>query len=124
MPLEHRKIEYSNSELQAALVSYCLRHSISLPDAFIASIDLEWQPSLEATFRFSDFDDASREVVLSEPEIAAALIDYCHSHGMPLPHHAEKVLEPSPKKGVAMLIRMTWGDLQEWKLDGVKAKTA
>lgn len=113
MPLEHRKIEYSNTELQAALVNYCLRHDIHLPDAFIAGIDLKWQPRPVATFEFSDLDDPNRAVSLKEPEIAAALIDYCHAQHMPLPHHGEKILEPSSKDGIAMLIRLEWGDLRK-----------
>ena len=124
MPLEHRKIDFSNAELQAAMVSYCLRHSIHLPDAFIAGIDLQWQPKLEATFRFSDFDDSNRAIILNEPEIAASLIEYCHAQNMPLPHHADKVLEPSDRDGVAMLIRMSWGDLRRMKNNSVKASNA
>jgi len=113
MPLEHRKIEFSNAELQAALVNYCLRHNIRLPDAFIAAIDLEWQPEVKASFRFSDLKDASRTISLKKPEIAAALIDYCHTHRMPLPHHAAKVLEASGEDSIAILIRYVWGDLRE-----------
>ncbi len=116
MPLEHRKIEFSNAELQAAMVNYCLRHGIRLPDAFIAAIDLEWQPEVKASFRFSDLKDVSWSVRLKKPEIAAALMDYCHVNRMPLPHYAAKVLEASGDDGIAILIRYVWGDLRE-KLD-------
>ncbi len=117
MPLEHRKIEFSNAELQAALVNFCMRHGIHLPDAFIAGIDLKWGMEVTANFQFADFKDEGRVIGFKEPEIAAALIDYCHAHQKPLPHHAAKILEASGDDGLAILIQYVWGDLR-----GKKAK--
>jgi len=107
VPIEIRKIEFSNSDLQAAMVNYCLRHNIALPDAFIDHIDVAWDNGAAATFVFSDVKPGSRAVSLKQSEIAAALIDYCHAKHMPVPHAGEKLLEPCADS-VAMLIHFTW----------------
>ena len=112
MPNEIRKIEFSNPELQAALVSYCLRHNIHFPDAFINRINVEWQGETTATIVFADRepDSDSRTVVLQRAEIAAALIDYVHANHMPLPHYGEKVMEPFGD-GIALLVHYAWGEI-------------
>jgi len=109
MPNEIRKIEFSNAELQAALVNYCLRHDIRLPNVLIDRIDVAWEEEATATFVFSDAKPDARAVVLKRAEIAAALIDYMHANHMPLPHYAEKLLEPCGG-GIALLVHFAWGE--------------
>ena len=109
MPEELRKILFSKDEVQAAVVDYCLRSKILLPDKIIDDLEVRADPEEMVVLKYADTGPAeTKEVGLSRDQVAAALIRYCSSVNVPLPRSARKVLQPVDD-GIAMLINMDWG---------------
>lgn len=110
MPLDLRTTIFSNEELATALVEYARREKIDLPLTAAERVVLDWEPTLSAQLEFTP-DAAGRTETLTfeKNEVAAAVILYCHAFKEPVPHHAEKGLEPY-KDGIQLLIRFPWGD--------------
>ena len=109
MPEELRKIHFSKEEVQAAVVDYCLRSKILLPEKNIDDLEVCADSEAMVVLKYvaaAPGDDT--EVELSRDQVAAALIRYCSSISVPLPRSAQKVLQPVDD-GIAMLINMDWG---------------
>ena len=111
MPVDLRKVIFSNEEVQAALVNYCLRHDIKMPDTHITSIDVHWEPELTTDMHFEPQENNGdgKELSFSNEQLAAALILYCQVKGDPLPRESQKTLEPVAD-GVSLTTRHAWGD--------------
>ena len=111
MPVDLRKVIFSNEEVQAALVNYSLRKEIKMPDAKITRIDVHWEPHLNTDMYFdSDGENGDEKVVsFSNEQLAVSLILYCKLQNDPLPKYGEKTLEPI-SDGVSLSIRYGWGD--------------
>ncbi len=115
MPLDLRTTIFANDELVAALLDYAQERDVTLPLTRPRIAIMTWEPELNVNVVF--FPDAvEREEALSftRNEVAAALILYCHSFHEPVPHHAEKSLEPY-RDGIQLMIRFPWGPL--WNSD-------
>jgi len=114
MPIDLRKIVFSNAEVQAALVNYCMRHNTKRPDTGISSVVVRWQTDLSSDMHFGAVDGNGEGEVLSfsNEELAVALILYCHLFKDPLPHDAIKTLDPAGD-GVALTLRHGWGKVVE-----------
>ena len=109
MPEELRKILFSKEEVQAAVVDYCLRAKIQLPDHNIADLEVRADPEAMVVFKYADTGpEETNEVELSRNQVAAALIHYCGAINVPLPRGAQKVLQPSDD-GISLLINIDWG---------------
>jgi hypothetical protein len=108
VPVELRKILFAEEELQAAVIDYCLRSKIRLPEASIDSIDITDDAEACVVLNFdTDHTDDVRDVKLSRDQVAASLIRYCGEHKIPLPRKARKILQPGDE-GVALLINIRW----------------
>lgn len=114
MPVDLRKIVFSNAEVQAALVNFCMRNNTKMPTTSIARVDVRWQKELSSDMHFVALDGKGEGEVLSfsNEELAVALILYCHLFKDPLPHDAIKTLDPAGD-GVALTLRYGWGDVVE-----------
>ncbi len=109
MPEELRKILFSEDELQAAVVDYCLRAKIRLPDKIIDDLEVRADPEAMVVLKYADTGpEEASEVELSRDQVAAALIRYCSSINVPLPRSAQKVLQPGDG-GISLLINIDWG---------------
>ena len=109
MPEELRKILCPKDEVQAAVVDYCLRAKIRLPDKIIENLEVQADPEAMVVLKYADPDpDEPGTVELSRDQVAAALIRYCSSINVPLPRSAQKVLQPSDD-GISLLISIDWG---------------
>lgn len=112
MPLDLRTTIFSNDELSSALLEYAARNHAELPPTRVEHVDVEWRPQLSVKLHFlKDALGRVEKMAFDINEVAAALILYCHRFKEPVPHHAEKSLEPF-KGGIQLLIRFPWGD--EW----------
>ncbi len=109
MPEELRKILFAKDEVQAAVVDYCLRSKIPLPDKNIDELEVRADPEAMVVLKYADAGpEETGEVELSRDQVAAALIRYCSSINVPLPRSAQKVLQPGDD-GISLLINIDWG---------------
>ena len=109
MPEELRKILFSKEEVQAAVIDYCLRSKIRLPDNNIEDLEVRTDPEAMVVLKYADTGpEEANEVELSRDQVAAALIRYCSSINVPLPRSARKVLQPADE-GISLLINIDWG---------------
>lgn len=112
MPLDLRTTVFSDQELASALLEYAKRNHVELPPSRVEQVDVQWKPEFSVTLRFvKDALKRVEQLSFEKNEVAAALILYCHRFKEPVPHHAEKSLEPYTG-GIQLLIRFPWGD--EW----------
>lgn len=111
MPIDLRKIVFSNAEVQAALVNYCMRHKTQMPETAISRVVVNWQTSLTTDIHFLAVEGKEEGEVLafSNEEVAVALILYCQLFKDPLPHDAMKTLDPAGD-GVVLSLRHAWGE--------------
>lgn len=109
MPEELRKILFSEEEVQAAVVDYCLRAKIRLPDRNIDGLEVRADPEAMVILKYADTGPEEASVVeLNRDQVAAALIRYCSNINVPLPRSAQKVLQPADD-GISLLINIDWG---------------
>ncbi len=109
MPEELRKIHFSKEEVQAAVVNYCLRAKIRLPNENIEDLGVQADPEAMVVLRYAATDPEETSVVeLSRDQVAAALIRYCSAINVPLPRGAQKVLQPGDD-GIYLLINIEGG---------------
>lgn len=110
MPLDLRTTIFSDDELSEALLDYAVRNHVSMPPTRAQTVDVTWQPTFGVKITFvTDALGRDEEMNFNMNETAAALILYCHRFKEPVPHHAEKKLEPFDG-GIQLLIRIPWGD--------------
>lgn len=109
MPEELRKILFSEDEVQAAVVDYCLRSKIPLPNKNIDELEVRADPEAMVVLKYADTGpEEANEVELSRDQVAAALIRYCSNIKVPLPRSAQKVLQPADN-GISLLMNIDWG---------------
>jgi len=109
VPEEIRKILFSEEEVQAAVVDYCLRSKIRLPNKNIDELEVRADPEAMVVLKYVDIgSEEATEVELSRDQVAAALIRYCSNIKVPLPHSAQKVLQPGDD-GIYLLINIEGG---------------
>lgn len=111
MPLEFRKIMFSESEVRMALTHYCERHHFDGKQIMVNDFKQAWgDTGFTATLACQESEGGNkRKIRLGSTEVAAALISYCHENGAKIPHYAEKALEQT-EKGVALMLHHDWQD--------------
>jgi len=109
VPEELRKILFPKEEVQAAVVDYCLRSKIWLPNKNIDELEVRADPEAMVVLKYADTgSEETTEVKLSRDQVAAALIRYCSAINVPLPRGAQKILQPSDN-GICLLINIDLG---------------
>ena len=120
MPKEMRKIEFSPEELQAALVNYALRTDKKLPNATIDSVSVEGDDAISAKISFvPQGTEEAKTIDFSANDVAAAVILYCNTQGIPLPKESVKSVVKI-ESSIAMIIKIDFSDLTP----GIKTSTA
>ncbi len=95
MPLERRRIIFTEAEIVSAALAYCKSSGIAVPDARVEAADvaIESDCSLTMTFAVTSPDQAD-EVRIDSETLLQALVSYCRIVAVPLPRAAAKRLEP------------------------------
>ena len=120
MPKEMRKIEFSPEELQAALVNYALRTDKKLPNATIDSVSVEGDDAISAKISFvPQGTEEDKTIDFSPNDVAASIILYCNTQGIPLPKESVKSVVKI-ENSIAMIIKIDFSDLTP----GIKTSTA
>ncbi len=71
MPEELRKILFSKEEVQAAVVDYCLRAKIRLPNKIIEDLEVQADPKAMVVLKYADTGpEEADEVELSRDQVA------------------------------------------------------
>ena len=119
MPIDLRKVVFSNAEVQAALVNYCMRQKTQMPQTGISRVVVNWEMAITTDIHFFAVDGKGEGEVLSfsNEEVAVALILYCHLFKDPLPHDALKTLDPAGD-GVVLSLRHAWGEMVDGEHPG------
>ena len=99
---ELRCIVFSERELTGAVIDRRRKRGEVLPSGTVESVTFKTEETIETVFEIKDDYGKSTMVVLTEAEVAAALIGYCMGRRIPLPVNAEKALYVI--KGAATLI--------------------
>ena len=109
MPSETRKLAFSQAELQAALVNYALRSNMKLPNANIEKIVVSNEGDSAVSLVFMPTTSADVNVVeFSQEHVAAGIILYCRSQGIPLPRDSRKVLLVE-NGSISMMMQVNYG---------------
>lgn len=94
MPTEIRKIAFDVDEVRRAAVDFCLRNNIAMPRANIREVRVDGKGEAPVAIHFTPANPAHPDTVrLSRDQVAAALIRFCMDAHIPLPRHAQKVLQ-------------------------------
>ncbi len=94
MPTEIRKIVFDAEEIRWAAVDFCLRSNIALPHANIGELRIADDVAATVVIVFTTANPAHpNEVRLGRDQVAAALIRFCIDNQVPLPRHAQKLLQ-------------------------------
>lgn len=106
MPMELRKIFFSNEEVEAATRNYCIRSGKPLPsaDKMYATFKDDIEAMVTLHFCRSDRRDPIA-VSLSRAEVRDALIAFCKEVRIPLPRAGKKVLWPQ-SDGISLMITL------------------
>jgi len=106
VPMELRKIFFSNEEVKVAASSYCTNIGKPLPsaDRIFATFEDDVEAFVTLEFYRSDRRD-SIAVSLSRAEVREALIFYCKRVRIPLPRAGKKVLWPQ-SDGISLMITL------------------
>lgn len=106
MPTEHRDIAFSKSEVWAAVIDYCLRHEVELPDADIEDMETtqgdKGDLNLDITYKAPA---KGRIVTIRHAQLGAALINYCRLIRVPLPRVGLKALNKAAE-GILLSVRI------------------
>ena len=114
-----RKIEFSPEELQAALVNYALRTDKKLPNATIDSVSVEGDDAISAKINFvPQGTEEAKTIDFSPNDVAASIILYCNTQGIPLPKESVKSIVKNDNS-IAMIIKIDFSDLTP----GIKTPT-
>lgn len=106
--METRKLEFSEAEVQSALVTYALRSDIDLPESNVDEVVIEDGANPTVTLYYvPDEPGDTASVEFSGAQVAVALILYCRSQKIPLPRDAKKILREEDG-GISMIIRIQW----------------
>ena len=110
MPSETRKLAFSRAELQAALVNYAFRSDMKLPNGNIDKVVVsdEGDTTVRLIFVPMKGDDV-REVEFSQEHVAAGIILYCRSQGIPLPRDSRKLLLVE-NDSVSMIMQVSYAE--------------
>lgn len=108
MPTEIRKVVFDAEEVRWAVVDFCLRSNISLPHANIGEMRVADDVSATVVLVFTTTNPAHpNEIRLGRDQVAAALIRFCIDNQVPLPRHAQKVLQVQvPDQTVALMMKV------------------
>ncbi|NNE82914.1 MAG: hypothetical protein HKN28_02985 [Alphaproteobacteria bacterium] len=103
MVAEYRRLLFSSSELESAIVAFNREKSRKLPVGDIAVIEIVDEPNLRARIRIGNAYDSSQdqEVDLEAEYLVAAMLYHCRQQQIPVPKSPKKIVKRSDQ-GVEM----------------------
>ena len=119
MPMEMRKLAFTQDELQAALVNYALRQEMKMPRASMERMVVKQDKKKKSTTVVmlfpTDIDTGERKrIEFTEAQTAAAIIMYCKMQKIPLPRNARKTLS-AENESVAIIMSVNWDKVEPQK---------
>ena len=93
MPIEYRKLVFSEEELKQALMDFCRSNGTLLPTGELTTVELVEKPDLSVRLEYESENKDLSETSLSRDQLAAALISYCSRRRIPVPRSAQKNLK-------------------------------
>lgn len=103
MPIERRRILFSDDEVVAAAVSHCRATGIAVPDAEVEDVDVCLTPGCAVTLTFAvSSPDQADELSIDTDTLVSALISFCRLNAIPLPKAPHKHIEP--KDGLLSMV--------------------
>jgi len=107
MLVERKEILYSDAELRAAVIDYCLRHEVALPNADIEAFTVKTDDAGDVSIEISYKSPHEGQIItINQSQVAAALINYCRLMKIPLPKIGLKSLSKFGDNGVALRVRI------------------
>ena len=93
MPVETRRLTFSQAEIIQAALDFCGRGRIARPEADLDGIELDADPRRALTLRFRVASPVEPDaVVLGAGDVIEALVSFCRFGGVPLPNETKKSL--------------------------------
>jgi len=109
MPVELRKLIFSEPEIQKALVSFSLRKNIKLPTSAVAGIEITEDPERMVVLHYAGGETGGQQqVTFQRAQVGGALIRFCRDFNIPMPRDALKVVR-SDEGGVTLMLRREMG---------------
>jgi hypothetical protein len=90
MPIEMRRILFSNDELRQALDAYLLSIGQSLPMGYVQAARFGEDSSHVLLTIYDRRHEQTHEARVDAAHVAAGLMKYCFSNGIPIPKQARK----------------------------------
>lgn len=95
MPIERRRIIFSEDEVISAILIHCRHSGIPLPDAEVDGLDIAMDEDCSVALSFAVSSPGEPDQVCLDAEtVLSAAIGYCRMRSIPLPRAATKRLEP------------------------------
>lgn len=89
---ELRTIIFDETEAAAAVVMFCRRNKRSLPSGTLKGFAIREGDGVTGVLSITDDYGFVHEMLLTQEEVAAALVAHCMTRSIPLPKEASKVI--------------------------------
>ena len=93
MPIEYRKLVFSEEELKRALMDFCRSNGTMLQNEELTTVELLEKPDISVRLEYESTTKDLSEISLSRDQLAATLISYCSRRRIPVPRSAQKTLK-------------------------------
>jgi hypothetical protein len=104
MPIEMRRIVFSNDELRQALDAYLLSIGQSLPVGYLQGVRFGEDHSQVLLTIYDRRREQTHEAKVDAAHVAAGLMKFCFSNGIPIPKQARKSISMAGD-GLALDVR-------------------
>lgn len=95
MPIERRRILFSDDEIVEAAIAHCKATGIALPNADVEEFHIDDRAGCALTLTFAvTSPDQVDELRLDPGTLLSALVAFCRVTAIPLPRAPSKRLEP------------------------------
>lgn len=106
MPVERRRILFSDDEIIAATLSHCRATGIAIPEAEVEELDVDTESGCGLTLTFAVSSPEQFDEISIDPDtLMLALIALCRLYCIPLPRAASKRIER--KDGALSMVFVT-----------------
>ena len=93
MPIEYRKLVFSEQELRLALTDFCRSNGTLPQKSELITVELLENPDPSVRLEYEPKTENISEISISRDKLAAALISYCSRRRIPVPRSAQKNLK-------------------------------
>ena len=93
MPIEYRKLVFSEEELKQSITDFSSSKDTPVPKGELVTVELNEESELFVRLEYETATKDVTEISLSRDQLAAALISYCSKRRIPVPRSAQKNLK-------------------------------